>query len=376
MFFTNQQSAGKSGFSGGLSQRARASVQVLGSMQDFSSGQLRPVAKAQFEADPDGIAIARAKTEPGANESWAERNARTREVCERYPAYLFERFLQRYVAEEVYLTGIPAVAQHADVFADFIDDMGPDIGGNLELNPDVALPDYYKQDWHLQPGGWDGFDLYGAMFSYVAGPNIFKYGGYAAVGHREDISRNRDDTVAQFPKATYASIYEAGCGSASAMRALHDRFPNARLVGCDLSKVQLKMGFAAANRLGIPVDLKQRDAAKTGEADGSFGAVLLYTLLHEMPVEEGITVLKEMYRILEPGGDIVLCDPPPFTQVDAFQANILDWDTDHREEPYFRDACATDWAAVMREIGFVDVSAYALTDKGAYPYINRGSKPL
>jgi AraC family transcriptional regulator of adaptative response / DNA-3-methyladenine glycosylase II len=46
------------------------------------------------------------------------------------------------------------------------------------------------------PGGWDGFDLYGAMFSYVVGPNIFKYGGYAAVGHREDISRNRDDTVA------------------------------------------------------------------------------------------------------------------------------------------------------------------------------------
>jgi hypothetical protein len=27
-------------------------------------------------------------------------------------------------------------------------------------------------------------------------------------------------------------------------------------------------------------------------------------------------------------------------------------------------------------IGFVDVSAYALTDKGAYPYINRGSKPV
>jgi SAM-dependent methyltransferase len=376
MFFLNKQSVKDSGFDGALSQRARASVQVLGSMQDFSSGALRPVARALFENDPDGQAIIAQKDQDGINEPWSERNARTREVCERYPAYLFERFMQRYVAEEVYMTGIPAAAQLREPLEAYAQDMGPDVGGSLELDPDLVRPAYFENDWHIQPGGWDGFDLYGAMFSFIAGPNIFKYGGYAAVGNREDISRNRDDCVAQFPKRQYRAIYEPGCGSASAMRALHDRFPNAKLVGCDLSTVQLKMGFAAANRLGIPVTLKQRDAAHTGEADASFDAVLVYTLMHELPTADAIEVLREMYRILEPGGDIVLVDPPPFDAVDPFQANILDWDTEHRGEPYFSDACATDWGKVLGEIGFVDIASYPLTDKGAYPYVNRASKPL
>jgi SAM-dependent methyltransferase len=376
MFFTDRKSLADTGFSPDLSQRARASVQVLGAMQDFSSGRLRALAKSQFEADPDGQAIMARPADAGLNETWRDRNARTREVCERYPAYLFERFLQRYVAEEVYRTGITAAARHGDHFAGYANDMGPDVGGSLTLNPDLKAPDYYAQNWHLQPGGWDGYDLYGAMFSFVCAPHIFRYGGYAAVGNREDISRNRADTVAEFPKRAYRNIYEPGCGSASALRALHEHFPEARLAGCDLSTVQLKVGFAAANRLGIPVHLKQGDAAHTGEADGSFDAVLVYTLLHELPFDAAVEVLKEMHRILEPGGDIILTDPPPFWAVDAFQANLLDWDTDHREEPYFRDACSTDWGAVLREIGFVAVSSYALTDKGAYPYIHRGSKPL
>jgi SAM-dependent methyltransferase len=376
MFFLNKQSVKDSGFSGGLSQRARASVQVLGAMQDFSSGALRPVARACFENDPDGQAIMARTDVVGVNEPWSARNARTREVCERYPAYLFERFMQRYVAEEVYLTGIPAAFQMQDQLSDYANDFGPDVGGSLELNPDMEKPGYFENDWHIQPGGWDGFDLYGAMFSFIVAPNVFKYGGYAAVGNREDISRNRDDCVAQFPKRDYRNIYEPGCGSASALRALHDRFPKANLVGCDLSTVQLKMGFASANRLGIPVALKQRDAAHTGEADAAFDAVLIYTLLHELPKPAAIAVLQEMYRILEPGGDIVMVDPPPFDAVDAFQANILDWDTENRGEPYFSEACATDWAQVLRDVGFVDVSAYPLTDKGAYPYVNRGSKPL
>src|SRR3546814_16487841 len=98
-----------------------------------------------------------------------------------------------------------------------------------------------------------------------------------------------------------------------------------------------------SERQGLKVDLKQRDATATGEPDESVDAVVTYALHHELPPKENAALFREMFRIMKPGGDIVLSDPPPFRAVDIFHAVILEWDTAPREEPFFTASCHPDW---------------------------------
>ena len=195
-----------------LDQRGRSGLEILGSMQKFTSAYVRGKAKAAFEADPEGAAIVRGWNDRH-NEPWAERIAKARDVAERSAAYGAERLLQRYVAEEVYVRGIPATERRRKEAEAFIQSpIEKPAGGTLELDPNVKYPNWYDIEWHLMPGGWDGYDLIGATMSSGIAPLVFRHGGYAAVESGDDILQQRIDVAKQFPKKSYGRIYEPGCG--------------------------------------------------------------------------------------------------------------------------------------------------------------------
>lgn len=373
-FFTNATPAGaKPAF--GLTQHGRAGMQMLGAVQKFSSTQMRSIARANFHATPQGATLAEAHS--GGSQERAdvsERVKQARTIAYADPVFRLERFFQRYVAEENFNRGIPAVEERRAMFSDFIMEGSEETEG-LELDADLVPPAYQaKTEWHLEPGGWDGYDLYGPLFAFAVGPHVFRHGGYAAVGAGADITQQRIEAVRQLPRDHYDHIYEPGCGGISTFRALAAVYPDAKLTGCDLSSLLLRNGHMLARRQGLNVTLKQRDATRTGEPDGSVDAVMTYALHHELPPKENAALFGEMFRILKPGGDIVLSDPPPFRAVDIFHAVILDWDTDHREEPFFTVSCLADWTQELEKAGFVDVEAYAIGADG-YPWITRARKP-
>lgn len=358
-----------------LSQHGRAAMEFLGSAQTFSTGYLRPFARADFEAKPEAQILTAEHAEDTQGAGARARIAAAREIADTIPLFRLERFVQRWVAEENFNTGIPAIEEKREQFERFVNLPMPDpVGGTLELATDIAAPRYWETQWHLEPGGWDGHDLYGPLFAFGVGPLVFSRGGYAAVGVGDDITQQRVQTVRQFPKDRYARIYEPGCGGATTARALNTVFPDAELVGSDISPGLLRNGHRMAEKLGIPVHLKQRDLVDTREPDASFDGVITYALHHELPPKVNAALFGEMYRIMKPGADIVISDPPPFRAVDLFHAVILDWDTQNREEPFFSTVLLSSLDDQLREAGFEAVESYAI-GQGWYPWITRARKP-
>jgi SAM-dependent methyltransferase len=362
-----------------LSQRGRAGIDILGALQQFSSSHIRAAARAEFEADRDAEALSPDKPWGNSNESWDERIGRAREIAERSQAYRMERFYHRYVAEEVWERGIEAVEERRAQFEAFVKLQSEGVGGaggTLTLDPELPVPDYHAGvDYHLEPGGWDGYDLYGPLFAYVLGPRVYKRGGYAAVEVGDDIVAQREAIARQLPKKSYGRIYEPACGGMTLLAAAGRAFPMAELAGCDLSALMLTNGHRIAERLGVKIDFKQEDARHTSEPDESADAILMHSVAHELPTAENLAIFKECFRILKPGGDIVISDPPPFAAVTPFQSVLLDWETDNREEPYFSEACSNRWDEHLATLGFVNCEGYALGPKG-YPWITRAQKPL
>jgi len=358
-----------------LAQRGRSGLEFLGSLQKYVAGTVRGRVREEYAADPEAAALAK-NWNNRRNEPWSERIAKAKAIAERSESYRYERLMQRYVAEEVYNRSVPAAelrrAEALEVAARPI----PKAGGTLELDPDIEIPKWLSEtEWHLMPGGWDGYDLMGIAGGSGFAPYVFRQGGYAAVEAGDNIAQQRIDVVKCFPKKSYGRIYEPGCGGAGTMSCVHQVFPDAELVASDLSPYLLKNAHTMAERLGVKVHFKQRDCRDTREPANSFDGVIMYALQHEMPVDACVDSFKEAFRILKPGGDLVMNDPPPFAAVDPLQAVVLDWDTEHRGEPYFTVTREVEWTEVMKDIGFINVEGFALGKYG-YPWVVRGTKPL
>ena len=358
-----------------LSQHGRASMEFLGSAQVFSSGMLRDRAQSLFEADPEAARLAAEHAANGDDGQMRARLNAARAIADAIPEFRLERFLQRWVAEEVFSTGIAAIEERRDRFEPFVNaPLQRSAGGTLELDPALEEPKYWQVEWHLEPGGWDGYDLSGPLFAFAVGPLVFARGGFAAVATGENLRAQRDQVVSHFPRRDYRRIYEPGCGNANTSGALHKAFPEAELVASDMSAMLLRGGHRMAEAMGIPVHLKQRDVLDTREPDESFDAVLTYALHHEMPPKANAALFGEMFRIMKPGGDILISDVPPFRAVSLFQAIVLDWESTNRGEPFFSAVLASNIEDQLREAGFEQVEAFALSDNG-YPWITRASKP-
>lgn len=360
-----------------LSQRGRSGLELLGSMQKYSSGTLRPIAAENFAASAEGAELAARHAERDPSSSDKARIKAARAICEADNIYRLERFVQRYVAEENFNRGVPAMEERRAEFEAFTrSQKTAEAGGSLDLSGKVDPPKYYAGvEWHLEPGGWDGYDLYGALFAFGVGPYVFRHGGYAAVGIGEDITDQRVRTIQQFPKSSYERIYEPGCGGVSTLKAVNTVFPRAELHGSDLSPLLLRNGYNLAARFGLPVHLKLADAVEnSGEPDESYDGVITYALHHELPPKANRKLFAEMFRIMKPGADIVISDPPPFRAVPLFHAVILDWDTDNREEPFFSAVLHESLDEMLAEAGFTNVESYGI-GRDHYPWITRATKP-
>jgi SAM-dependent methyltransferase len=235
----------------------------------------------------------------------------------------------------------------------------------LELDPDFVPPAYWQDvHFHRTTGGWEGHRHMG----YVHGEIIHKK--MVARFFPGGIFKQRRDVAAMAPQDTYKHILDMGCSSGHFTTALAQVYPAAKIAGVDLSARMLEHAHRTANAHGWGWKLYQRAAEATGFADGAFDLVASYIVLHEMPKAAILAMLAESFRLLEPGGDLLISDVTRYADLDKLSVWKADRGARFGGEPHWRESASLDLATLARAAGFVDVSA-----TGLYPYVLKARKP-
>ncbi len=102
------------------------------------------------------------------------------------------------------------------------------------------------------------------------------------------------------------TILEVGVGPGHLLSAVGKKNPSARAVGVDISKGMLKASRQALAKNGIRADLCRADATKLPFKNRSFEGVVASFLLDLFWREKIPDALREMERVLAPGGRIVI----------------------------------------------------------------------
>ena len=83
----------------------------------------------------------------------------------------------------------------------------------------------------------------------------------------------------------------------------------ARVVGIDLDEEALELSRELTQRYGLDIDIQCLDGADTGFPDASFDYISCAQVLEHLPPERQPVMLKEIWRMLKPGG-LVWIDTP------------------------------------------------------------------
>jgi SAM-dependent methyltransferase len=235
----------------------------------------------------------------------------------------------------------------------------------LRLDPDLELPAYFRDtEFHLQPGGLWRDPLTGPIYEIgVQHFNLHRFGksgaemGLALLQAIDGLKTRR--------------FLELGCGPGYKMYPVLDAYPAARAQGVDLSAALLRYAHRRAIDHGRSVHYAQMNAESLSFPDASFDLVYNMILLHEVPVSATRRILREAWRVLEPGGVYCDLDLPAYRDLDPFTAFLMDWDNDHNGEPFWRAYHELDMRQEMLEAGFErvefrSVSSDALRKQGNY----------
>lgn len=111
------------------------------------------------------------------------------------------------------------------------------------------------------------------------------------------------ETLRRLPMTATARVLDVGCGTGELLRRLAAKYPDAVLAGLDPVAEMLAV---AADKLGGTRDLRIGYADALPWNSGSFDVVVSCNMFHY--ITHPVAALREMARVLRPGGTIVLTD--------------------------------------------------------------------
>jgi SAM-dependent methyltransferase len=242
-----------------------------------------------------------------------------------------------------------------------LDDAEQQGPGTLEYDPDWAAPAYAEADIHLQPGGYLNDTLAGLYYDY--GLKVF-LGGSA---DDDKIFKQIAWMTGAPEDGNAARVLDLGCSAGGTTTALAQQFPEAEVIGIDVSAPMLRYAHLRAIGQEADVHFQQMSAEQLDYPDDHFDAVLAMLLFHEVPVPAGERILDEIYRVLRPGGVLTVIDFPGDRWRDVYTMFFAAMDATDNGEPFLPAYIRSNVEDVMVGAGFevkpYDPSKFLLTPR-------------
>ncbi|HEX2690764.1 MAG TPA: methyltransferase domain-containing protein [Kofleriaceae bacterium] len=220
--------------------------------------------------------------------------------------------------------------------------------GNFRDIPSVdqrRYPAYYRRTFHWQTDGY--FSEHSAAVYELGVELLFR--GTADVMRRQIIP-----PVTRLVRETRGAgnlrLLDVACGTGRTLHQLAQAHPDLRLYGIDLSPAYVRLArkrLAHVAELALAVE----NAEALPFADATFDAVTCVYLFHELPRNARRNVVREMFRIVRPGGLVVIEDSAQLSE-SAEIATALRAFPGEFHEPFYTDYLQDDLADLLREVGF------------------------
>lgn len=217
----------------------------------------------------------------------------------------------------------------------------------------LQYPDYYNRDFHGIRGGYlnpIAAVTYDAVTAFASPPN-------------EAWLRCQ---LIQHVIGQPRRILDLGCGTGSTTVLLKQTFPDAEVIGLDLSPYMLVMANQKARQRRIQIHWRQGLAEATTLDSSSFDLVAASMLFHEMPPKTSQAVLAEAFRLCKSGGQVVILDG------NQNRLRQADWLIHFFREPYSQVYAAESVEDWMAKLGY---ETYPTRYVGWIHQINVGRKP-
>jgi len=231
----------------------------------------------------------------------------------------------------------------------------------LQLDQNVEIPRYISAvDIHCMPGGYHTElvpDDVSAAANYDCG--IFATTG-GMLGRYND---GGGQALAQWLQEDYPEfkpkrILDIGCTIGHNIVPVAQAFPEAEVIAIDVAAPMLRYGHARARALGVTnIVFRQANAEALDWPDGHFDLITTAMFWHESSAKAMPRKLREIHRLLAPGGLTVHLEQPQYHGMDPYEQFIRDWDAYHNNEPFWSVMHDYDLRQMMAAAGF-DPSRY------------------
>ena len=213
----------------------------------------------------------------------------------------------------------------------------------------ARFPAYYRRTFHWQTDGY--FSEHSAELYEIGVELLFR--GTADVMRRQIIP-----PISRFAReaggAERLRVLDVACGTGRTLHQLSRAHPTMRLHGVDMSPAYIR---TARKRLAdLPeVTLAVENAEALPWADATFDVVTSVYLFHELPRNARRNVVREMLRVLRPGGLVVIEDSAQVSESAEIASALREFPREFHE-PFYADYLEDDLAALVREVGFVEAT--------------------
>jgi len=291
------------------------------------------------------------------NKRLPENRQEVRQAMNQDPFHSMWGALRRNLMEMRQQAGRQIVLKQNQSLADKVEQYSKS-SDNLELNPDLPLPNYVSEvDHHCMPGSY-----YTEIIDEDVAPAAnYDLGFFVTTGGSiGGLCDGAGQAVADWVKREYPNfkpkrMLDIGVAAGHSLVPIALAFPETEFVAIDVSAPMLRYAHARAKELGANnikfIQMSGEDLSRFD--DQSFDWVQSSVFLHELSAVALPTLLSESARVLKKGGLTLHLEQPQYDQdMPIFEQFMRDWDAYNNNEPFWSAMHATDLDSELEKSGF------------------------